>query len=78
MDIAAATLNAVKGRTMRIDLCSVTQKDKRIIAFLSQTAGLMVDLVVETEYIRWLGSSRLILGYIRRRVLFVVNRKLRF
>jgi hypothetical protein len=69
LDIAAATLNAVKGRAMRIDLCSITQKDKRIFSFLSQSAGLVVDLAVNTEHLRWLGSSRLKLGYLREGVL---------
>lgn len=64
-DIAMATLNAVKGRPMRVDLCSVTQDNTRTFSYMSQAVGLMADLDVGTNNLRWMGSARFSLGYFR-------------
>lgn len=63
-DVAAAALNAVKGRPMQIDLCSVTQGDRKMYSFMSQTVGLFADLDIGTEWLRFLGSTRFVVGYI--------------
>lgn len=75
--MAIATLNAIKGRRMRIDLCSVTQKDQRTFSYMSQATGLMADLDIGTNHLRWMGSVRFAYGYIRGSTFafffFVVN-----
>lgn len=50
---------------MRIDLCSVTQKDKRTFSFMSQMTGLMADVDIGTENLRWMGDARFVYGYLR-------------
>jgi hypothetical protein len=65
LDVAAATLNALKGRPMAIDLLSILQDDKRTFSFLSQCVGLMADLDLGTEHLRWMGSNRFVYGYLR-------------
>lgn len=49
---------------MKIDLCSIRQNDKQFISFLSQTVGLMADLDLGTEHLRWMGDTRFVIGYI--------------
>ncbi|TFK76400.1 hypothetical protein BDN72DRAFT_830967 [Pluteus cervinus] len=61
-DIAVAALNAVKGRPMKVDVFSVTQGGKRTISFMSQAIGLMADLDIGTEHLRWLGDTRFLVG----------------
>ncbi|CCM02385.1 uncharacterized protein FIBRA_04481 [Fibroporia radiculosa] len=63
-DICAAALNAVKGRPMRIDLCSVTQGEKKTLSFISQCVGMLADVDLGTEHLRFLGSNRFVLGYV--------------
>jgi sphingosine kinase len=41
---------------MNVDLCSVTQKDKRVLSFLSQAIGLMAELDLGTEHLRFMGD----------------------
>ncbi|KAI9509619.1 ATP-NAD kinase-like domain-containing protein [Russula earlei] len=65
LDVASATLNAVKGRPMAIDLLSILQSGKRTFSFLSQCVGLMADLDLGTEHLRWMGSNRFVYGYLR-------------
>ena len=50
---------------MPIDLMSILQSGKRTISFLSQCVGLMADLDIGTDHLRWVGSSRFIYGYLR-------------
>lgn len=50
---------------MRVDLCSFTQKDRRNFSYMSQTTGLMADLDIGTEHLRWMGDARFVYGYIR-------------
>ncbi|KAL4253166.1 Lipid Phosphate Formation and Regulation [Abortiporus biennis] len=64
-DVSAAALNAAKGRPMTIDLFSVTHKDSRVFSFMSQCVGLMSELDLGTENMRFLGNTRFIVGYIR-------------
>jgi len=64
-DVAAATLNAIKGRPMAVDLLSVLQSGKRFFSFLSQGVGLMADLDLGTEHLRWMGSNRFVYGFLR-------------
>ncbi|KAG8750651.1 sphinganine kinase lcb4 [Ceratobasidium sp. 428] len=64
-DVALASLNAVKGKKMSYDMCSFTQGGETSISFLSQAIGLMADLDLGTENMRWMGDTRFIAGYLR-------------
>jgi diacylglycerol kinase family enzyme len=50
---------------MKVDVFSVTQGGKRSISFMSQTSGLMADLDIGTENLRWMGDARFVFGFIR-------------
>ncbi|EJD02318.1 uncharacterized protein FOMMEDRAFT_168804 [Fomitiporia mediterranea MF3/22] len=63
-DVAIACLNAIKGKQMKQDIFSITLGDKRVFAYFSITLGLMADLDLGTEPLRWMGDIRFILGYI--------------
>ncbi|PCH38047.1 hypothetical protein WOLCODRAFT_23046 [Wolfiporia cocos MD-104 SS10] len=63
-DVSAGALNAVKGRPMHIDLCSLKQDNKKIWTFMSQTVGLFANLDIGTEWLRFLGSSRFPIGFV--------------
>lgn len=65
LDPCAAALNVLKGRPMKIDLLSFTQGNQKRISFMSQTLGLMADLDIETEHLRWMGDIRFVWGYLR-------------
>ncbi|KAF8522243.1 ATP-NAD kinase-like domain-containing protein [Hysterangium stoloniferum] len=64
LDVSAAALNAIKGKQMKLDLCSVLQNGKRSISFMSQAIGLMADVDLGTEKLRWMGDARFMLGFI--------------
>nr|GAT52771.1 predicted protein [Mycena chlorophos] len=64
VDVGLATLNAIKGVPMSLDICSVSQGATRRYSFLSQAFALMAQLDMGTEWIRWVGGIRFILGYI--------------
>ncbi|KAH9981169.1 ATP-NAD kinase-like domain-containing protein, partial [Lactifluus volemus] len=64
-DVAAAALNVIKGRPMSIDVLSILQSGKRSLSFMSQCVGLMADLDLGTEHLRWMGSNRFVYGYLR-------------
>ena len=50
---------------MKVDVFSLTQKGKRTISFMSQALGLMADLDIGTENLRWMGDARFMIGLIR-------------
>jgi sphingosine kinase len=50
---------------MRTDLCSVTGNGQRIISYLSVCMGLMADLDINTEHLRWMGDTRFVYGFLR-------------
>ncbi|KAK4056709.1 sphinganine kinase lcb4 [Microbotryomycetes sp. JL221] len=64
-DCVWAALAVVKGKELAMDLCSVTQGTKRSVSFLTQAVGLMADLDLGTEHMRWIGEVRFTLGYIQ-------------
>ncbi|KAH7905619.1 ATP-NAD kinase-like domain-containing protein [Hygrophoropsis aurantiaca] len=64
IDPYAAALNVLKGQHMKIDLFSFTQGTRQRISFMSQTVGLMADLDVGTEHLRWMGEFRFLVGYL--------------
>ncbi|KAI9466338.1 ATP-NAD kinase-like domain-containing protein [Lactarius psammicola] len=69
LDVAYATLNAIKGRPMSIDLLSILQSGKRSLSFMSQCVGLIADLDLGTEHLRWMGGNRFIFGYLKEIVM---------
>jgi sphingosine kinase len=50
---------------MAIDLISILQDEKRSFSFLSQGVGLMADLDLGTEHLRWMGNNRFVYGFLR-------------
>lgn len=53
------------GRSFRADLFSFIQEGKRTISFMSQAMGVMADLDLGTEHLRWMGDARFVYGIIR-------------
>ncbi|KAF5357963.1 hypothetical protein D9756_001533 [Leucocoprinus leucothites] len=64
-DVTRAALNVIKGQPMKVDLFSFTQDNKRSISFMSQSLGLMADLDIGTEHLRWMGDTRFMVGLLR-------------
>ncbi|GLB34908.1 putative diacylglycerol kinase catalytic domain (presumed) [Lyophyllum shimeji] len=64
-DAAEAALNVIKGKPMKVDVFSLTQDGKRTISFMSQALGLMADLDIGTENLRWMGDTRFMVGLLR-------------
>jgi len=63
---------------MQIDVCSVSQGDKRVFSTLTQALGLMADLIpacvaaasseqaiIGTEHLRWMGDARFTYGFLK-------------
>jgi sphingosine kinase len=55
------------GQPMKVDLFSITQGEKRTVSFMSQAVGLMADLDIGTDNLRWMGDTRFIYGLLRGR-----------
>jgi sphingosine kinase len=55
------------GSSMALDLCSVLMLPSmtRRWSFVSQALGLMVDLDIGTENLRWMGDTRFVLGFLK-------------
>ncbi|KAG6874191.1 hypothetical protein C0995_003737 [Termitomyces sp. Mi166 len=64
-DVTEAALNVIKGKHMKVDVFSLTQNGKRTISFMSQALGLMADLDIGTENLRWMGDTRFMVGLLR-------------
>lgn len=66
-NLPLAALNAIKGQPTTVDLCSILllPEGKRRLSFLSQATGLMVDVDIGTENLRWMGDARFMYGFIR-------------
>ncbi|KAG7092503.1 hypothetical protein E1B28_008854 [Marasmius oreades] len=64
-DVVAASINAIKGKPISVDLFLITQSGKSSISFMSQSVGLMADLDVGTDHLRWLGETRFLYGFLR-------------
>ena len=63
--LCARTSRLLAGRPMKTDLFSITQGGKRSLSFMSQSLGLMADLDLDTEHLRWIGDTRFIYGMLR-------------
>ena len=42
---------------MNVDVCSVTQGDRRYFSFMTQAIGLMAELDLGTEHLRFMGDK---------------------
>lgn len=60
-----AALAIVKGVPTPLDLVSVTHGDQRTVSFLSQALGLMAEVDLGTEHLRWMGATRFTYGFIK-------------
>ncbi|KAI7869483.1 ATP-NAD kinase-like domain-containing protein [Spinellus fusiger] len=65
MDPALATLQIIKGKNMKLDLCSVTFADHRYFSFLSHNYGMTAYADLGTENLRWMGDARTVVGLIK-------------
>ena len=61
-----AALSVVKGLRTPLDLASITQGNKRTLSFLSQAFGIVADVDLGTEHLRWMGSARFTYGFLIR------------
>lgn len=61
-----AALCVVKGIRTPLDLTSITQGDKRTLSFLSQSLGIVAEVDLGTENLRWMGSARFTYGFLVR------------
>lgn len=61
-----AALAIVKGIRTSLDLVSITQGEKRILSFLSQSVGIVAESDLGTDNIRWMGSARFTYGLFAR------------
>ncbi|KAF5377073.1 hypothetical protein D9757_007739 [Collybiopsis confluens] len=69
-DVIAASLNVIKGSSMSVDVFSIMQGGKQTISYMSQALGLMADLDLGTEDLRWMGDSRFVYGLLRGLIKF--------
>ncbi|KAK3389487.1 ATP-NAD kinase-like domain-containing protein [Podospora didyma] len=60
-----AALAIVKGVPTPLDLVSITQGDRRTVSFLSQALGMIADLDITTEPLRWMGAARFTYGFLK-------------
>ena len=61
-----AALCIVKGLRTPLDLTSITQGNNRSLSFLSQSVGIIADVDLGTEHLRWMGSARFTYGFLIR------------
>lgn len=61
-----AALAVVKGLRTPLDLSSVTQGDTRTLSFLSQSVGIVAEVDLATEHLRWMGDTRFTVGFLQR------------
>ncbi|KAK0620931.1 ATP-NAD kinase-like domain-containing protein, partial [Immersiella caudata] len=59
-----AALAIVKGLPTPFDLVSITQGNRRTLSFLSQALGMVADLDIATEPLRWMGGARFTFGFL--------------
>jgi sphingosine kinase len=59
-----AALAIVKGVPTPLDLVSITHGGQRTISFLSQALGLIAEVDLGTEHLRWMGATRFTFGFL--------------
>ena len=63
---SVAALRVVKGVRTPLDLASVTQGGTRTLSFLSQAVGIVAEVDLGTEHLRWMGETRFTFGFLTR------------
>ncbi|CAK7272769.1 sphinganine kinase lcb4 [Sporothrix epigloea] len=63
---SVAALAIVKGVAAPLDLASITYGETRLLSFLSQAVGVVAEVDLATEGLRWMGSARFTWGFIER------------
>lgn len=61
-----ATLAIIKGVRTPLDLVSITQGNTRTLSFLSQSVGIVAEVDLGTENLRWMGAARFTWGFLVR------------
>ncbi|KAL6753666.1 ATP-NAD kinase-like domain-containing protein [Haematococcus lacustris] len=61
-DALSAAFSVCKGRCQPLDVASVLQGANRYYLLLSLTYGLMANLDIGTEHLRWMGEPRFTIG----------------
>lgn len=61
-----SALSIIKGIVTPLDLVSITQGDRRIVSFLSQSLGIVAESDLGTENLRWMGGTRFTVGLMMR------------
>lgn len=64
-DPVHTALQVIKGRSLAIDICSVTYEDRRYFSFLSHSFGIAAYADLGTEHMRWMGDSRTVVGLLQ-------------
>ena len=63
---SVAAISLVKGVRTPLDLVSVTQGGARTLSFLSQAVGIVAEVDLGTEHLRWMGDARITYGFLAR------------
>lgn len=61
-----AALAVVKGIRKPLDLVTITQGGERFLSFLSQSFGIIAEVDLGTENLRWMGGARFTAGLLQR------------
>lgn len=56
----------MEGKRKPLDLISVTHGDCHIVSFLSQSFGMIAEVDLGTEHLRWMGDARFTAGLLQR------------
>jgi sphingosine kinase len=65
-NVSKAALAIIKGVRKPMDLVSITQGDRITLSYLSQAIGMAAESDLATEYLRWMGKTRFVLGFLTR------------
>ncbi|KAF8249324.1 putative sphingosine kinase [Wilcoxina mikolae CBS 423.85] len=65
-DVSVATLSIIKSIRKPLDLVSITQGEERFLSFLTQSFGIIADVDLGTEELRWMGGYRFTVGLMHR------------
>lgn len=68
LEPTVATVELLKGQTVTCDLMAISYDDDPQVklSFLSQTYGIIAQADIGTEWVRWIGQSRFILGVVHQ------------
>ncbi|KAI3428489.1 hypothetical protein D9Q98_007314 [Chlorella vulgaris] len=56
----------IKGQQRPLDIASVVQHERRCFSFLSVSYGLITNLDIGTEHLRWMGGNRFVVGALQQ------------